>query len=655
MLTPRGFSLLVLLLLMTGWSFFDRYLLTIAGLRVRGQHTNVSLLLLSLTIGLWFAWEWLLFAIRVRLTLRRLSIDRELRDERGPLDTLWAKQSFRVQVRLKVPGGLALPYVHLEERIPPTAALIDGTPSYQGPLSVGEVIELNYQLKARSAGRVRFEGLQVHLADLQGFFCHSTFLPFLSVHRVLPPLADAEGHVPTIKRHNLLPPPGVHRMRRPGTGSELLDLRDYMPGDPPKTIAWKVSARRDRLMTKEFESEVPVRCTLFVDTSQSMRMGKPGETPLGRLVEIASTVTQASASARDLTGLCLFDEKGSTYVRPARGDRHLVRLINLLADVAVEAPVLEQAPLDDLLPAAYQLAQEVYPELLRPEVNRFPGWLPWLFPQPAWSVRQPRVRDHLYHWFRLWLGSYVLGGFILLGLCVYGVYSLLQTEYRRNFSVLMVVFVLVCLSLLGYARLPLAFFPDLRRRYRWRKQLAALLSVRHGLGPGGLAGLLEDDERMARHLQRFLIEHQVPVELPANLKPPRTGKLDVLNEVLLRAVARGHDNELFVLMVEVLEVTDSLDGLLRAVKVAVARHHRVVVICPWPEGQPVPGADDKDRAPRGPAMEWLTPQQRKLHEFHAMRRRFARLGVPVICTQGNDATKLILERIERLRLIGKMR
>ena len=40
-----------------------------------------------------------------------------------------------------------------------------------------------------------------------------------------------------------------------------------MPGDPPRTIAWKVSARRDRLITKEFESEVPVRCTLFLDTS----------------------------------------------------------------------------------------------------------------------------------------------------------------------------------------------------------------------------------------------------------------------------------------------------------------------------------------------------------------------------------------------------
>src|SRR5205807_7342783 len=114
-----------------------------------------------------------------------------------------------------------------------------------------------------------------------------------------PALVDAEGKTATSKRHNLLPPPGINRLLRPGTGSELLDLRDYLPGDPPKTIAWKVSARRDRLITKDFESEVPVRCTLFLDTSNSVRLGPPGKNALARLVEIAATVAQAAAGTRD--------------------------------------------------------------------------------------------------------------------------------------------------------------------------------------------------------------------------------------------------------------------------------------------------------------------------------------------------------------------
>src|SRR5262249_56910549 len=134
---------------------------------------------------------------------------------------------------------------------------------------------------------------------------------------------------------NRLLPPGIHRRRRPGSGSELLDLRDYLPGDPPKTIAWKVSARRDRLITKEYESEVPVRCTLFIDTSDSVRLGPPGQNALAHLVDLAATVAQADVEAHDWTGLCLFDETHvTTYLRPARGAGHLLQLLNVLADAS---------------------------------------------------------------------------------------------------------------------------------------------------------------------------------------------------------------------------------------------------------------------------------------------------------------------------------
>src|SRR5262249_3487199 len=153
----------------------------------------------------------------------------------------------------------------------------------------------------------------------QGFFYHRTFVPGVVVCPVLPARVDSRGRTVTSKQHNLLPPPGIHRLRRSGSGSELLDLRDYLPGDPPKTIAWKVSARRDRLITKEFESEVPLRCTLFVETSNSVRVRWSGQCALGRLLEIAAAVAQANCATRDLTGLCLFDEQSTqSIVRPGR-------------------------------------------------------------------------------------------------------------------------------------------------------------------------------------------------------------------------------------------------------------------------------------------------------------------------------------------------
>src|SRR5262249_7552187 len=93
-----------------------------------------------------------------------------------------------------------------------------------------------------------------------------------------------------------------------------------------------------------------------------------------------------------------------------------------------------------------------------------------------------------------------------------------------------------------------------RRRQRlmcWRKQLAALLALRHG--PGGLATLLEDDDQFGLVLQRFLGEHQVPYALPLYDEHGRylfaaPEKIGVLARALLQAVRKGHDTELFLLL-----------------------------------------------------------------------------------------------------------
>ncbi len=241
------------------------------------------------------------------------------------------------------------------------------------------------------------------MTDLQGFFCHVLFLRDPVVLRILPAALVSKSGGPTSKRHNELPPPGIHRLRQPGSGSELPDLRDYLPGDPPRTIAWKVSARCDRLITKEFESEVPVRCTLFLDSSSSVRVPSPPSEPdsreklkhrspayfkpLDRLIDLSAGVISASSSIRDLIGLCLFDEQSSRCVVPERSTTQRNRLFQLLADAAALAPVADRPDPEELAAVAYSLAQEVYPDLLRSEVNAMPWWL-------AFFVASPRDTRH---------------------------------------------------------------------------------------------------------------------------------------------------------------------------------------------------------------------------------------------------------------------
>lgn len=199
------------------------------------------------------------------------------------------------------------------------------------------------------------------------------------------------------------------------------------------------------------------------------------------------------------------------------------------------------------------------------------------------------------------------------------------------------------------------------RDYRWRKQLAAILAVRYALGPGGLAMLLEDDLACADYLQRFLAEHQIAVPVPLYddagrylFAAPR--KTNVLASALLKAVLHGKDNELFVLCVDVLELADQLGPLERAVCLAKAKHHQVIVVCPWPAGVNAPthrAAEPRREKLRLDDMHGLLQRfaTKELHAaFASLQRAFGRLGVPVICAAERESVNLILDRMRRLRV-----
>lgn len=626
MLTPRGWALFVGIVLLLG-----------SGLAAG----NPVLALIGWTLLGWFLANWLWFVVRLRLLHGKLQVTRAVLHQHGVAECLWANVKFTVQVSVVNASRWPLPFVHAIDRVPPLADVLRGVDEKSGPISNREPLEWRYRARCRASGQIRFDGVRLAISDLQGLFHHVTFIHEGRTLRVLPSLVDARGRLTGVKRHNQLPLLGHHAHRRPGTGSELLDLRDYLPGDPPKMIAWKASARRDRLITKEFESEVPVRCTLFVDRSQSVRVGGPGNNALSRLVDIASAVAQASAARKDLTGLCLFDERDVRYLRPARGARHLVQFMNLLADSAAALPEARTVPAVRLLPLAYGAVQDLYPEFLRAENNAFPFWLPLWSPRPAYAMQRARLPLR-----RRWTLPLAW-----LWRRVQYLYQVLDRSLAARFS-----------------------FRD-HRQYRWRKQLAAFLSIRHGLAPGGLALMLEDDELLAHHMQRFLNEHQVPAPLPyydplGRYQFASTEKTELLGGAFLRAVGRGRDNELFVLLADLLELDTRLGKILAAVKVALARHHQVLVVCPWPAGFPLPPKDrrasqqqDEARVPAellrlaGSSTVQAMIRKATVLRFHRafanVRRAFGRLGVPVLCAADDDAVELILARLERLRTLER--
>jgi len=124
---------------------------------------------------------------------------------------------------------------------------------------------------------------------------------------------------------------GMHRSPYFGQSVEFLQHREYAIGDDLRHVDWKVWARQDRLVVKQFEEDTNLRCTMLVDVSSSMQYGEGSLTKYEYACTIASSLAYLLLQQQDAVGCVAFDETVRVSV-PIRSKRnHIYSVINSLA------------------------------------------------------------------------------------------------------------------------------------------------------------------------------------------------------------------------------------------------------------------------------------------------------------------------------------
>ena len=155
---------------------------------------------------------------------------------------------------------------------------------------------------------------------------------------------------------------GLHRSPRKGFSVEFAEYRPYQPGDDLRYIDWKIAARSDRWVVKQYEEETNLRASIVLDVSKSMAWSGAeldhlggGEQSAGpRLTKLAYGERLTAALAllllrqRDAVGLVRFDSSIRTAVPPRARNGQWRRVVAALeedgAGKASSAPAaLEQA------------------------------------------------------------------------------------------------------------------------------------------------------------------------------------------------------------------------------------------------------------------------------------------------------------------------
>ena len=234
---------------------------------------------------------------------------------------------------------------------------------------------LKYLVQTPVCGKFVFPGVKLEIADTIGFFRVQQFITCNQTLMVLPFLIRPQTTVSILKHNNLQQHLGHHRHRSAGISSELHGIRDYRAGDQPRSIAWKATAKLGKIMTTEYENEVPVRATLLVDLGGYQFEGRPEATAGDRSISTAASIARLLLSDRDPVAALLVNDQQTIRIEHGSGERHLAKLMQFLIRCSDTRPPLSHFGFHDILRVVFEHALLRFPELMDEKYNH--GRLPF--------------------------------------------------------------------------------------------------------------------------------------------------------------------------------------------------------------------------------------------------------------------------------------
>jgi uncharacterized protein (DUF58 family) len=132
---------------------------------------------------------------------------------------------------------------------------------------------------------------------------------------------------------------GAHASTMRGRGLEFQEVRPYVPGDDPRTIDWRVTARRGRPHTKLFREERERPVWLVADLGPTLFFGSRRQLKSALVVRAAALLAWIAALGGDRVGAVIGAGAAGTRVLPPRA-RHagVLPLLEALLALQPRAP-----------------------------------------------------------------------------------------------------------------------------------------------------------------------------------------------------------------------------------------------------------------------------------------------------------------------------
>jgi len=177
---------------------------------------------------------------------------------------------------------------------------------------------LNVPLVAERRGRFRFGPMAWRVETKRGLLARLIRFDAQAEVVVVPSLSNVR-RFRLLAVHNRLSDVGVRVLKQRGEGAAFAGLRDYVPGDDPRLLDWKATARHAHLIVREQTIERSQTVISLIDCGRAMTQLAGRFSRFEHVLSASLVFSDVAAVSGDRVGMIAFDDTVRAFVPPQKG------------------------------------------------------------------------------------------------------------------------------------------------------------------------------------------------------------------------------------------------------------------------------------------------------------------------------------------------
>jgi uncharacterized protein (DUF58 family) len=196
-----------------------------------------------------------------------------------------------------------------------------------------------YTLKSYRRGHFSFGAIFYRLTGPLGLVQHQGKVDLPQLVQVLPDMTGEGSRDLQLALAGAFQA-GRRRSARRGEGSEFESLREHQRDDDFRHIDWKASAKRGKLISRQYETERDQRLMILLDTGRLMSPKIGSYRKLDYAINSCVHLAQVALHKGDLVGYAIFNDELLAFAEPQKGVAqlsHFVRNLTALQPTRLES------------------------------------------------------------------------------------------------------------------------------------------------------------------------------------------------------------------------------------------------------------------------------------------------------------------------------